>query len=122
MPTYSYYCKSCGYESTHWQKISDPHIVECPSCSSKSYCRRISAPSFSLKGSGWYATDFRAPATAADKNSELKSCSGGENNKPTLNKDTSSVVAPIGFKQEGSSDSKHDGSSSSKHDGNSDSK
>ncbi len=40
--------------------MSDPHFVKCPSCLSNDYCRLVSAPSFKLKGSGWYATDFKS--------------------------------------------------------------
>ncbi|WP_092484854.1 FmdB family zinc ribbon protein [Candidatus Ichthyocystis hellenicum] len=95
MPTYSYYCKNCGYECTHWQKISDPHLVECPSCSEKSYCRRISAPSFSLKGSGWYATDFCAPGASSSKSAESKTDS-----KPTADKDKPIADAPNSAKKD----------------------
>ena len=34
-------------------------IKKCPACGKRSFSRLISAAAFHLKGSGWYATDFR---------------------------------------------------------------
>ena len=41
------------------QKISDDPKTVCPKCGKKSLKKLISAPSFRLKGSGWYETDFK---------------------------------------------------------------
>ena len=41
------------------QKISDDPKTVCPKCGNKSLKKLISAPSFRLKGSGWYETDFK---------------------------------------------------------------
>ncbi|HEY5789711.1 MAG TPA: zinc ribbon domain-containing protein [Gammaproteobacteria bacterium] len=59
MPIYEYRCGNCGHELEAIQKISDPVLVECPSCQRQSLQRLISAPSFRLKGGGWYETDFK---------------------------------------------------------------
>jgi len=59
MPTYEYLCNSCGAEKEHLQKISDAPIAACPVCGSSNYTKLISAAGFQLKGSGWYATDFK---------------------------------------------------------------
>ncbi len=59
MPIYEYLCNSCGAEKEHLQKISDAPIAVCPVCGSSNYVKRISAAGFQLKGSGWYATDFK---------------------------------------------------------------
>ncbi len=59
MPIYEYLCNSCGAEKEHLQKISDAPISVCPVCGSSNYVKRISAAGFQLKGSGWYATDFK---------------------------------------------------------------
>ena len=56
MPIYEYHCPKCGtFETT--QRITDPALKRCPTCKSKVE-RMISATSFVLKGSGWYATDY----------------------------------------------------------------
>ena len=59
MPIYEYLCNSCGAEKEHLQKISDAPVAACPACGSSNYTKLISAAGFQLKGSGWYATDFK---------------------------------------------------------------
>jgi putative FmdB family regulatory protein len=68
MPIYAYKCESCGHRQDVLQKISDPVLSTCPSCGASSFVKQLTAAGFQLKGSGWYATDFRGGATpAADK-------------------------------------------------------
>lgn len=59
MPIYEYRCGSCGYEKEYLQKVSDAPVAACPACGSNVYTKLISAAGFQLKGSGWYATDFK---------------------------------------------------------------
>jgi putative FmdB family regulatory protein len=59
MPIYAYKCSSCGHEKDVLQKISDVPLVDCPACGSASFAKQITAAGFQLKGSGWYATDFK---------------------------------------------------------------
>lgn len=69
MPIYAYKCESCGHRQDVLQKVSDPVLGTCPACGAPSFVKQVTAAGFQLKGSGWYATDFRggnAPA-AADK-------------------------------------------------------
>lgn len=59
MPIFAYRCDSCGFEKDVLQKRSDQPLTECPSCGQQSFNKRLTAPAFQLKGSGWYVTDFR---------------------------------------------------------------
>ena len=59
MPIYEYQCGSCGSKKEHLQKLSAEPITVCPTCGSNAYTKLISAVGFQLKGSGWYATDFK---------------------------------------------------------------
>lgn len=59
MPIYEYRCSSCGHEKEVLQKMSDAPLAECPACGKSSFRKLISAAGFQLKGSGWYATDFK---------------------------------------------------------------
>ena len=59
MPIYEYECVKCGHTLDAIQKFSDPVLTECPACHQSSLRKRISAPAFHLKGSGWYVTDFK---------------------------------------------------------------
>jgi putative FmdB family regulatory protein len=60
MPIYEYVCGVCGHEMEVLQKISDAPLRKCPECGKSSLRKLISAPSFRLKGGGWYETDFKS--------------------------------------------------------------
>lgn len=57
MPIYEYKCQKCGKEFEAFQGITDPELKSCKFCRGKVH-RLVSLSSFSLKGSGWYATDY----------------------------------------------------------------
>jgi putative FmdB family regulatory protein len=59
MPIYAYKCSECGHEVELLQKLSDPPPTECPHCHRAALVKQVTAAGFQLKGSGWYATDFR---------------------------------------------------------------
>ena len=65
MPIYEYRCDACGFQKEHLQKMSEPQLTTCPDCGQESYSKQLSAAGFQLKGSGWYATDFKGGGTAA---------------------------------------------------------
>ena len=57
---YEYSCASCGHQDTLLEKVGAPENKKCPTCGkARAFKRQLSAPSFHLKGTGWYATDFR---------------------------------------------------------------
>ncbi|MFA7268492.1 MAG: FmdB family zinc ribbon protein [Sterolibacterium sp.] len=78
MPIYAYRCSNCNHENEVLQKLSDAQLTVCPACHQETYTKQLTAPGFQLKGSGWYATDFKS---GASKNSESKAeappCQGG---------------------------------------------
>jgi putative FmdB family regulatory protein len=59
MPIYEYRCSSCGHELEALQRLSDARLTTCPSCGAEALVKKVSAAGFQLKGSGWYATDFK---------------------------------------------------------------
>ncbi len=67
MPIYAYRCEHCGFQQDVLQKMSDPLLVTCPSCGEPAFRKQVTAAGFQLKGSGWYVTDFRNPATKEAK-------------------------------------------------------
>ncbi len=69
MPIYAYKCESCGHRQDVLQKVSDPALGTCPACGAQSFAKQVTAAGFQLKGSGWYATDFRGgkPTAEAEK-------------------------------------------------------
>ena len=72
MPIYEYRCAACGHQQEFLQKVSDAPITDCPKCGKPSLSKMVSAAGFQLKGSGWYATDFKNKGTAPAKASEPK--------------------------------------------------
>ena len=65
MPIYEYKCSKCEHQFEIIQRFSDNPLESCPECGQKSINKLVSAPSFRLKGGGWYETDFK---TGSKKN------------------------------------------------------
>jgi putative FmdB family regulatory protein len=72
MPIYEYRCEACGFQDEHLQKVSEPPMTVCPSCGKATYRKQLSAAGFQLKGSGWYATDFKGSGKPAQAKAEGK--------------------------------------------------
>ena len=60
MPIYEYMCTDCGKVFEVFQKITDEPLKECSLCHGD-LTKLISNCSFQLKGTGWYATDYKRP-------------------------------------------------------------
>ncbi|MBL8470626.1 MAG: zinc ribbon domain-containing protein [Rhodocyclaceae bacterium] len=88
MPIYEYRCSDCGHQKDVLQKVSAAPLTTCPACGKETFAKLISAAGFQLKGSGWYATDFKstgsgtASAKAADSKESKDSKDGGSTDKP----------------------------------------
>ena len=65
MPIYAYRCAACGHSRDVLQKMSDAQLTVCPVCGAEQFQKQLTAAGFQLKGSGWYATDFRNGNSAA---------------------------------------------------------
>ena len=70
MPIYEYRCSGCGFQKEYLQKVSAPQVSVCPSCNKATFAKMLTAAGFHLKGSGWYATDFKSGAKAKPAASE----------------------------------------------------
>ena len=93
MPIYEYRCSACGSEHEVLQKITEPPLSTCPSCRKDTLTKLVSAAGFQLKGSGWYATDFKNGTKPAAKS----------NGKSNGNGADASTSASDGKSSEGSS-------------------
>ena len=84
MPIYAYRCDACGHAKDVLQKVSDPVLSACPACGADAFRKQLTAAGFQLKGSGWYATDFKGAAktdaakTDAAKPAEAKPGEAGK--------------------------------------------
>jgi putative FmdB family regulatory protein len=77
MPIYEYRCSACGHELEALQKITESPLVSCPSCRADALTKLVSAAGFQLKGSGWYATDFRNGSKPSKSNGKTETKSDG---------------------------------------------
>ena len=64
MPIYEYRCSSCGHQQEFLQKVNDALLTICTKCGKPDLTKMVTAAGFQLKGSGWYATDFKSKGTA----------------------------------------------------------
>ncbi|HEY9380922.1 MAG TPA: zinc ribbon domain-containing protein [Burkholderiales bacterium] len=76
MPIYEYHCASCGFQKEFLQKMSDPVLTKCPECSKETLSKMVTAAAFKLKGSGWYATDFKNGNGSSPKPAAQSTSSG----------------------------------------------
>lgn len=72
MPIYEYRCGQCGFQKEYMQRMSDAPLTDCPQCGKRSFNKLVSAAGFQLKGTGWYATDFKNSAAKPAPKSEAK--------------------------------------------------
>jgi putative FmdB family regulatory protein len=75
MPTYEYECLKCGHNFEAFQKITDEPLNKCPKCGNK-VKRLISSGAgiIFIKGSGFYATDYRKKSKAETSEAKCSAC------------------------------------------------
>jgi len=101
MPIYEYRCSSCGFQKEYLQKVTDPILTRCPECDKDTFSKMLSAAGFQLKGSGWYATDFKnsgakpKPKTETNTKTKTEGDSAKTEAKPEK-KDTKSEAVSCG--------------------------
>lgn len=91
MPIYEYQCSVCGHQMEAFQKISDEALTECPKCHKPALNKLISASGFQLKGTGWYATDYKSKSkssTEGESKSETETKSSDAKPKDSSSNDT----------------------------------
>lgn len=100
MPIYAYKCESCGFAKDALQKISDAPLTDCPACHAPSFKKQLTAAGFQLKGSGWYATDFKgaAPACAASSTdaAEATGCAAAKAAAPVTTATAAGAAGAVG--------------------------
>ena len=89
MQIYDYKCSDCGHQIEVIQKFSDEPKTLCIECGKETLKKMVSAPSFRLKGGGWYETDFK---TGKKKN--IASDDTSSNKKSLTNSSSDSKKQP----------------------------
>ena len=104
MPTYEYECTACGQHMEVFQRFSEDALTTCGVCGG--VLRKVFHPAgIVFKGSGFYATDSRAPAKTGS--GSKKDSDGGSSSSSSDSSSGSSSGASSGS-------STSDGGSSSK--------
>jgi putative FmdB family regulatory protein len=85
MPIYAYKCGSCGHAKDVLQRMADDPLTDCPACGKSTFSKQLTAAGFQLKGSGWYATDFKGGASTTTAPVAAESVAGA---------DTATAAAP----------------------------
>jgi putative FmdB family regulatory protein len=91
MPIYAYKCGSCGHAKDVLQKISDAPLTDCPACGKATFSKQLTAAGFQLKGSGWYATDFKGGSGGTSAPAAVPA--SGESAAPAASTDTAAAPA-----------------------------
>jgi putative FmdB family regulatory protein len=124
MPIYEYRCSSCGFQKEYLRKLSDPVLSVCPECSKPTFSKMLTAAGFQLKGSGWYATDFKnsgaKPAAKPDTKSTTVTSGTDKSGATTSGSDKGGAKSDT--KSDAKSDAKSDTSSGGKSESKSESK
>jgi len=92
MPIYAYRCDACGFAKDVLQKLSDAPLTQCPSCGQPQFRKQLTAAGFQLKGTGWYATDFRGGGSSSSPAASKPAESQGDS-KPAESKPADSTPA-----------------------------
>jgi putative FmdB family regulatory protein len=100
MPIYAYKCSTCQHEQDVLQKMSDAPLTVCPECGAATFTKQLTAAGFQLKGSGWYATDFKNGPPKADAKSTAKP--GDAAGAAAASKDAAAPADPAPAKDAGS--------------------
>jgi putative FmdB family regulatory protein len=75
VPTYAYACTACGHRFEVQQSFSDTSLTECPECQGR-LRKLFNTVGIVFKGSGFYRTDSRAPASSGSSSTGSSSTEG----------------------------------------------
>lgn len=93
MPIYAYRCTSCGFQNDYLQKLSEPTLTDCPECGKSTFAKQVTAAGFQLKGTGWYATDFKNNGTAKGGSKKDDKGEGGKSDSSSAKEGGGSTEA-----------------------------
>jgi putative FmdB family regulatory protein len=114
VPTYAYRCADCGHRFETVQSFTDEALTVCPVCNG--VLRKVfNAVGVVFKGSGFYRTDSRAAALAANGKGDAKAATEAKGSGDSGSGDSGSGdkgTSASSTTASGSKDSSSNGSSS----------
>lgn len=90
MPLYDYQCLDCDKHFEVFCKVSDTADIKCEACGSSNIKKAVSAPSFQLKGGGWYKDGYASVQKSGSSSPKPASEAKKQNNKNSEAKSSSS--------------------------------
>lgn len=96
MPIYEYRCGACGLQKEFLQRLSDAPLRDCPECGKPELAKLVSAAGFQLKGTGWYATDFKSSGTKPAEKAKQDKPAETKQDKPAETKQDKPVESSGG--------------------------
>jgi predicted nucleic acid-binding Zn ribbon protein len=75
--------------------MSEAPLKDCPDCHKPSLQKLVSAAGFQLKGTGWYATDFKnktQPGSTSEKKSDTDTKTNANDKKGDASSTTDTTV------------------------------
>ena len=96
MPIYEYRCGACGFQKEFLQRINAAPLIKCPECGKRTFNKLVTAAGFQLKGTGWYATDFKNSGAKKPAAKLEKSESNADKPADSSSKDPSKPAAECG--------------------------
>ena len=99
MPTYEYYCPTCGVSFDYFQSITAEPLSACPECH-KPVQRKISGGAgLIFKGSGFYITDYKKNGNNVVKTNKQDTKETSKEDKSTKKDTSESVDKPTNEKK-----------------------
>lgn len=91
MPIYEFKCESCSHIDEVLMKISDPAPEKCSVCGGK-VKKIMSQTTFSLKGTGWYMTDYKNTSQDKPASSSNSPSTDTQDSKPSSSTETGTAT------------------------------
>ncbi|MCI5072886.1 zinc ribbon domain-containing protein [bacterium] len=89
MPLYDYQCLDCDKHFEVFCKVTDTANIKCEACGSLQVKKAVSAPSFQLKGGGWYKDGYASVPKTDSNSPKPTSEAKSQNNKSSEAKNSS---------------------------------
>ncbi len=94
MPIYEYECQNCHTHLEIVQKMKDDPIKKCEECGENQLKKLVSLSSFSLKGSGWFASEYKKSAPSPTEKKEAKDQKSAKTDEIKPSKNSEKTKSP----------------------------